>query len=127
MTRQRRVLVVDDSTLIRRIVQMALGLRGWCTLAAQDGAEGIALACKERPDAILLDVLMPGADGPETLSRLRGDPQSSDIPVIFLTGYTEADEQHARLRAMGAAGVLAKPFDPGTLADLVARTLGWSD
>jgi len=127
MTTQRRVLVVDDSTLMRQIVQVALRLRGWSTIAAQDGAEGIALAVKERPDAILLDVLMPGADGPETLSRLRGDPRSADIPVIFLTGLGEADEQHTKLRAMGANGVLVKPFDPGTLADVVAGALGWSE
>jgi CheY-like chemotaxis protein len=69
--------------------------------------------------------VMPDPDGLETLSRLRDDPRTAGIPVIFLTGLAETEEQRAKLSALGAAGVLAKPFDPNTLAELVAGVLRW--
>jgi CheY-like chemotaxis protein len=71
----------------------------------------VAQAKAERPDAILLDVVMPDRDGPATLEALRAEPATASIPVVFLTAVTAADEV-ARLRQLGAAGVLAKPFDP---------------
>jgi CheY-like chemotaxis protein len=126
MTPERCILIIDDSALIRAAGQIGLELRGWVTLTAETGEEGIAAARSERPDAILLDVVMPDPDGPTTLKRLRADPQTADIPVVFLTALADADEQRVELDALEADGVLAKPFDPGALADLVADVLGWS-
>jgi CheY-like chemotaxis protein len=101
-----------------------LGNVGWRILAAETGGEGVLVAITEQPDAILLDVLMPDPDGPETLTDLRSDPRSANIPVIFLTGSADAD--HVRLTALGADGVIAKPFEPRVLAASIADTLGWT-
>jgi CheY-like chemotaxis protein len=116
----RRVLVIDDSDLIRQVATLALGRAGWETLTAEDGASGVELARSEQPDAILLDVVMEGLDGPETLRRLRADESTQNIPVLFLTAKSEDS-----VPAEGAQGVLAKPFDVGSLAGDLAATLGW--
>lgn len=115
-----RVLVVDDSDLIRQVAQLALGRAGWDVLLAADGEEGIALAAAERPDAVLLDVVMEGLDGPATLARLREQEATRDIPVLFLTARAEAEIE------AGAAGVIGKPFHVATLADQVRAALGWA-
>ena len=90
---------------------------------ASGGDAGMALAIAEAPDAILLDVMMPGRDGPGTLALLKADPRTARIPVIFLTAKAMTAEIE-RLRALGAAGVLTKPFDPMTLAASVRAILG---
>ena len=120
-----RVLVIDDSALIRGVVQAGLGGEpGWRVIAAPSGAEGLELAAREMPDAILLDVEMPGLDGPATLARLRTHEAVREIPVLFLTGHCTAQDRR-RLEALGAAGVIAKPFDPARLGFEIGRLLGW--
>jgi CheY-like chemotaxis protein len=125
MTPDRCVLIIDDSAVIRQIAELTLSAYGWRILTAETGPQGIAIAASERPDAILLDVVMPDPDGLETLSRLRDDARTAGIPVIFLTGLADTEEERAKLSALGAAGVLAKPFVPETLAELVAGVLRW--
>lgn len=121
----KTILVIDDEDDIREIAQLALELgRDWSVIGAASGSEGASLAASARPDAILLDVMMPGLDGPATLERLRSDPATSDIPVVFLTAKVRPAER-ARLGAMGVAGVLAKPFDPIELPEQLAACLGW--
>lgn len=123
---EREILVIDDSALIRGIVQLGLaGERGWRVRVAASGAEGLELATHEQPDVILLDVEMPGLDGPATLARLRGHESARQIPVLFLTGHGTAQDR-AALAALGAAGVIAKPFDPATLASEIRRLLAWA-
>jgi two-component system, OmpR family, response regulator len=108
----RTVLYVDDEPDIRQIVQMALGLLPNLTIhTADSGQQALELAHELRPDLLLLDVMMPGLDGPGTLSRLRADPQLKTLPVIFMTAKALPQEV-ARFRALGAVGVIAKPFDP---------------
>ena len=80
------------------------------------------MAARERPDAILLDVMLPGLDGPSTLERLRALDGCSAIPVIFLTAKAQQAEVR-RLKDLGPAGVLTKPFDPMTLPDQVNEIL----
>lgn len=116
----RRVLVIDDSELIREVAKLALGSADWDALTAEDGETGVRMAAAERPDAILLDVVMEGLDGPATLERLRASEATRDIPVLYLTA--KADEA---FDAGDAQGVLAKPFDIGSLAGDVAGALGW--
>jgi len=117
----RSVLLIDDEADIRRIGELSLARIGkWRVVKAASGAEGVALAAKERPDVILLDVMMPDLDGPATLGRLRADPATRAIPVIFVTAKS-APEDAARLTALGAAGVIAKPFDPMGLPAEVRR------
>lgn len=120
----RRLLVVDDEDDLRDVIQMSLELRpGWSVLTAPSGAAAIEVATRERPDAILLDMMMPEMDGPETLRRLQADPSTSAIPVVFLTAKVQPGET---VGPRGSAGLIRKPFDPMTLADDVARVLGWT-
>lgn len=116
----RRVLVVDDSDLIRQVARLAMGREGWEVLVAPSGEEGLGIAAAERPDAVLLDVFMDGIDGPETLERLRADEATRDIPVLFMTARDEGE-----LDLAGAQGVIPKPFAVDRLAGQVADALGW--
>lgn len=122
----RTLLLIDDDDDVREIAQLSLELNaGWNVLAASSGAQGIEIARTKRPDAILLDVMMPALDGPATLAQLREDERTRSIPVVFLTAKARPAERD-RLVGLDVAGVLAKPFDPMTLADQVQTTLGWS-
>ena len=115
------ILVIDDQADIRAIAEVSLrDLAGWHTTLAGSGAQGIELARAQNPQVILLDVLMPDMDGPATLRALRSDPATRDIPVVFLTAQSEPVEL-AALRALGAAGLINKPFNPTTLADEIQR------
>jgi CheY-like chemotaxis protein len=118
-TRLRTVLYVDDEPDIRQIVQMALGLApGLVIHTGESGQQALTMARDLQPDLVLLDVMMPGLDGPGTLARMRSDPISATIPVVFMTAKAMPQEV-ARFREMGAAGVIAKPFDPMQLAHQV--------
>lgn len=118
------LLYVDDDADIRTVVSMALGLDPGITLqAAGSGAEVLTvLAAGYRPDAVVLDVMMPGMDGPALLERLRAWPATARVPVIFMTARgRQADIDFYTAR--GAAGVIVKPFDPLTLAAQVRAFL----
>lgn len=122
----RTVLVIDDSDLIRAVAKLALGRQeGWEVICAESGAEGLDLAHRNQPDAVLLDVVMPGFDGPDTCKRLREDDATREIPVIFLTAQSDEAEL-ARLAELDVAGVIAKPFEPAGLAAQVSALLGWN-
>jgi CheY-like chemotaxis protein len=122
----RRILIVDDEDDIREVAQMSLEMvAGWEVIPARSGEEGVRLAAEHRPDAILLDVMMPGMDGPDTARLLRERPETSAIPVILLTAKVQPADRR-RLEALGVAGVLAKPFDPMELANQVSSLLGWA-
>jgi CheY-like chemotaxis protein len=123
----RRVLVVDDDELLCEVAQTALELiGGWEVSTAQSGRQAQQLAVAEHPDAILLDVMMPGVDGPSTVAALRADPATRDIPIIFLTAKMPSEDQE-EWRALNLAGVIPKPFDPMTLATDMAALLGWAE
>jgi two-component system OmpR family response regulator len=109
------VLIIDDEADIRRVARLSLARIGGMDVSdAANGLEGTEKAAAEQPDAILLDVMMPGLDGPATLHALRADPRTAAIPVVFLTAKAMPDEV-ARLLSLGVRGVLNKPFDPMTL------------
>jgi two-component system OmpR family response regulator len=114
-----KILIIDDDAMIRRIARAALGRAGGMDVHdAGSGEEGLRLAVAEPPDCILLDVMMPGMGGEATLAALRERPETSGIPVIFLTANADPEDT-ARLEALGARGVLGKPFDPMALAGQV--------
>lgn len=121
----RKVLMVDDEPDIRRVGQMSLELVGKRQVfLAASGREAVALAAREKPDVILLDVMMPDLDGPATMGLLRAQASTAAIPVIFMTAKVERHEME-RYLSLGAAGVIHKPFDPMTLAgDLDRIALG---
>lgn len=122
----RRVLIIDDEEDIREVAALSLEtVAGWDVLVAGSGAAGIAKARENRPDAILLDVMMPGMDGPTTFQELRSLPETADIPVILLTAKVQSADQR-RFSDLGVARVMFKPFDPLTLARDIADALGWS-
>ncbi|CAA9288490.1 MAG: hypothetical protein AVDCRST_MAG61-129 [uncultured Friedmanniella sp.] len=121
----RRVLVVDDDEMLREVAKVSLEMvGGWEVLTAASGVEAQRLAVLERPDAMLLDVMMPGMDGPSTVRALRKDPMTRDIPVIFLTAKVSGDGQ-SDWDHLGLSGVIPKPFDPMILPAEMARLLGW--
>ena len=111
----RKVLLVDDEADIRLIAEISLSsLGGWEVLQAGSGREALELASRERPDLILLDVMMPGMDGMTTLQKLREQEHGRTTPVIFMTARVQKSEVD-RLLALGVRGLIPKPFDPMTL------------
>ncbi len=118
-----KVLLVDDDDDVRVLGQLSLRRRGWEVVVAADGPEALEVARRELPDALLLDVQMPGWDGPETLAALRQEPACAAIPVVFLTAQADADDV-LRYRQLGAMGVIGKPFAPLQLPELLLQALG---
>jgi CheY-like chemotaxis protein len=119
-----RVLVVDDSNVIRQLATMALrGFAGWEVTVAESGAEALRLAADESPEAILLDVVMPDMDGPATLAALRARPETRETPVIFVTA-SDGQSDRESFERLGAAGVIRKPFEINRLAEQVSGILG---
>ena len=124
-TPAKHILLIDDEDDIREVAAMSLEtVAGWRVTCASSGGKAVEAAEHVAPDAILLDVMMPEYDGPQTLRLLRQNPKTRSIPVLFLTAKVQAIERQ-RLKDMGASGILAKPFDPMKLADEIAQTLGW--
>ena len=115
-----KILVAEDSLVVRTVVCDQLQDEGYETVEAADGSAALIICAAERPDAILLDIEMPGLDGHQVLATLKADPELRDIPVVFLTGRTSTDDMVAGLRA-GAHDYLKKPFEP---AELIARVGG---
>jgi two-component system OmpR family response regulator len=111
-----KILHIDDDADIREVVELSLGMDpAFTPRNCGSGAEALVVAAEWRPDIILLDVMMPVMDGPATLLQLRANPQTADIPVVFMTARAQAREVD-RFRSLGAVGVIPKPFDPMTLA-----------
>ncbi len=120
----KRVLYAEDEPDIQAVAKLALEmLGGFQVQVCANGAEALAAARDFTPDLILLDVMMPGMDGPSTLERLRADPGTAAIPVIFLTAKVQPAEV-VHYQSLGALDVIAKPFDPMTLATQVRQI--WS-
>ena len=113
-----RLLLVEDEPDIRLIARAALQRAGFDVLTAGDGSEALELVVGEAPDLVVLDWMLPVLNGPDTCARLKGDPSTAHIPVIFLTARkNEAD--HARCIELGALGSIPKPFNPLTLGEQV--------
>lgn len=122
----RRVLVVDDDELILEVATLSLEVvGGWIVTTATDGQQAIERARREQPDAIILDVMMPGMDGPTAAVALHADPATADIPVVLLTAKVQAADR-AAFAELPVAGVLGKPFDPMLLPAELTALLGWS-
>lgn len=123
-----QILYVEDDPDIRTVAQIALEAVGGFRLAVcASGREALDMVAGGFvPDLVLLDVMMPGMDGPTTLAALRALPSGMDIPVVFMTAKVQAGEI-AHYRSLGAIGVVAKPFDPMQLASQVRRLWEQSD
>ena len=118
-----KVLIIDDEEDFRTIASSCLGLLGGAEVVeANSGEEGLRKAEREQPDVILLDLVMPEMDGMQTLTNMRKNPATEDIPVIFVTTKGMFDE-FDDMRKLGALAVITKPFDPVKLADQVRQIL----
>ena len=121
----KRILVIDDEKNLCTLIQTCLEyLGGWEVLTALSGSEGLSEAQTQQPDAILLDVMMPDLDGLTLCKELQNNPTTQAIPVVLLTAKVLTVDL-AQFDQLGIAGVIAKPFDPLTLARQVAEVLGW--
>lgn len=124
-TTNKRILYVDDAVHVQLVVQACLeNLGGWEIILADSAETGLQLAETCKPDAILLDGMMPGTDGVAFLRLLRANPTIQEIPVVFLTAKADLIEPEQYL-PLGVKGAIAKPFDPLTLASHIAQVLGW--
>ena len=119
------ILIVDDEPHIRRILGFLLDQRGYVTSQAADGVEAVEVARRERPDLILLDLMMPRMDGFEVCEALRSDFVTSQIPVIMLTAKGEVSDKVRGLEG-GANDYLTKPYDNKELIARVQNMLEWS-
>ncbi len=123
----KRILVIDDDEDIQDVALVALEVvGGWEVMTASSGSEGILLAAAEKPDAILLDVMMPDSDGIDTLEQLKANPITQLIPVIFLTAKVQSGDRD-RFTQLDIIDVIAKPFKTMLLAQQVATILGWEE
>jgi DNA-binding response OmpR family regulator len=121
-TTKTRVLVVDDEAPIRLLCRVNLEAEGMEVLEAADGVSGFETARSERPDVVLLDVMMPGLDGWQVAERLIDDEVTKHIPLIFLTARAELRDR-ARGLELGGVDYITKPFNPVELASVVADML----
>jgi DNA-binding response OmpR family regulator len=121
-TETRRVLVVDDERSIRMLCRVNLHASGMEVLEADDGEAGLEVARRERPDLILLDVMMPGLDGWCVARELAADKSTKDIPIIFVTARADPADRR-RGEQLGGVGYVVKPFDPVGIGELVDDVL----
>ena len=113
-----RVLVVDDSDVVRDLITLNLELEGLCVTCAEDGQQALDLVKALSPHVITLDVMMPRLDGFETASALRDDPETAHIPIVMVTGRSALADME-RGEALGVDAYLAKPFEPAELVSVV--------
>ena len=122
-TDKKKVLLVEDDDNIRLIAKTSLeGLTSWSVVEANSGLVALNVAGAELPDLILLDVMMPGMDGPTCFSRLKENQATANIPVIFMTAKAQTQEVEEYI-CLGAAGVITKPIDPMLLPEQITSIL----
>lgn len=117
-----KVVFCEDDPMIQKLIRAALRSEPHEVYVAPDGASGLELIQRELPDVVFTDVSMPGLDGYQLVDRLKADPRTAHIPVIFMTASVQG-HQPETIQAHGASGVLPKPF---TMADLRERVAAFS-
>ena len=120
---ERKILVVDDDLDILRLVTFSLEKSGYEVLTAVNGKEGLEKATNDRPDIILLDLMMPFMDGAEMLERLKETPDMKDVPVIVLTARCE-QQDIAAICVHGVSDYVLKPFNLAELMEKIENVLG---
>ena len=118
-----RILVVDDEIYIVHILDFSLGMEGYEVLTALDGEQALEKARAEKPDLIVLDIMMPKLDGYETCKRLKADPDTKDVPVILLSAKGRNVDQKVGFE-VGADDYITKPFSPRKLVERINAILG---
>lgn len=124
-TDRKTILVIDDDAYICEVLQTCLEIIGDCkTMTTKSAEKGLDIVSKHRPDAIVLDMLMPNMDGFAFLKKLQADPQIADIPVVLLTSRVDLTEPQA-IAKLGVRGAIAKPFHPTKLFSEISHILNW--
>ncbi|MBF0330442.1 MAG: response regulator [Candidatus Omnitrophica bacterium] len=118
-----KILIIDDDKTLHATLKPVLGANGFDIVSAYSGEEGLEQVLAEKPDLILLDVIMPGIKGRDVCRRLKADPVTADIPVLFLTAKNSDDDIRAEIDA-GAAGHITKPVNSMPLVRQIKKTLG---
>ncbi len=119
---RRKVLVVDDEADVLLLCRVNLEFEGYEVIEARDGEEAMQKVTEHKPDAVLLDVMMPKMDGWQVLSALKSDPETADIPVVMLTAKVQ-DVDQIRGWSSGAADYITKPFSPLALSQVLENVL----
>ena len=122
MTEKKRILIVDDTKDILLLVSRRLQSWGYEAMTTDSGEDGLRIAEEQVPDLILLDIMMPKLKGREVCARLKANPKTQKIPVIFLTALGLADHVKAGMD-LGADDYIVKPFEPAELKDRIAVCL----
>jgi len=122
MGQKKKILIVDDERDIVKALMIRLHGAGYDVVTAFDGAQGVFMAHKEKPDLILLDIRMPAGNGFSVAQRLKRSIHTFTIPVIFLTGSPEKNAEEKAM-ALGARFYIKKPYDPEELLDAIKRAL----
>lgn len=117
-----KILIVDDEPELVKAIEIRLKQANYEVLTAYDGLEGLEKAKKEKPDLILLDILMPNIDGYQTLSKLKEDGITKDVPVIMLTSKSQVNDV-AEAIGLGAVDYIVKPFEPRILLEKIKKEL----
>ena len=123
MAEPKRILICDDDLAILRVLQVNLEVEGYTTLLAHHGEEALEVAAREKPDLIILDIMMPRLDGYGACKRLKADPDLKDIPVVFLSAKAQQSDIE-KGKTYGVADYLTKPFDPDVLVETIERLVG---
>ena len=122
----KQILVIDDEAAVQEVVQSCFeDLAGWTVITASSGQAGLDQTLAKKPDAIVLDVLVPDMDGITLLRQLKANPITEAIPVVLLTIATDFTTPSG-WADLGVIGAIAKPFDPIDLVEQVADLLGWT-
>lgn len=119
----KRILICDDDPVILRLLEVNLELEGYDVLTANHGEEAFEIATRERPDLVILDIMMPRLDGYQTCQKLKAQESTEDIPVVFLSAKAQASDIE-KGKSFGVSEYLTKPFDPNDLIDVVERLVG---
>lgn len=121
---QKKILIIDDEPNLLAAMDRTLGRKGFRVVTAPNGQNGITLARRQHPDLIILDLSMPGMGGEEVAIRLKDDPQTAEIPIVFLTGLFSREQQEQRGHHVGGQVFLAKPVEPDVLLGVIGELLG---
>jgi two-component system cell cycle response regulator DivK len=116
----KRILYIEDNEQNRRLIRKLLRMHNYEVLEAEDGLKGIAIAAREQPDLILMDINLPGIDGMEATSRLKSSPDMSHIPIIALTAAAMRGDRERIIEA-GCDGYLQKPIDPTLVIETIRQ------
>ncbi len=120
---QKKIMVVDDEPYIARVIKFKLEQEGYAVISANDGVTGLDRIRQEKPDLVLLDVMMPGLTGYEVCQQVKADADLQGIPVVFLTAKGQERDREQGLN-MGASDYITKPFSPNRLLELVKSIIG---